>query len=133
MSTHLLSEIPDLRLFESEVLHLLLQFTHASSFDLQPLHVKTSLLESYNHAFLFAWKQEEQAFPFRLIPRCSAYSVNVGIDIVRTVQLDHPVDEREIESAGGNIGTHEQGCGRGGEAFKCGQAGLLFLLANEVK
>lgn len=103
-----LAEILDFRLLECKVLHLLTQIPHLALFDLDQFHINPLVGPPCGHAITFGRTEEYQAFAFGLVSRRSADTVNVGIDIFRAIELDHPVHRGEIEPARGYVGRDEQ-------------------------
>jgi hypothetical protein len=59
--------------------------------------------------------------------------VDISVDIVGAVELDHPIDSREIETSSGNICADEQGGFGGREFVKSVESGRLFLFAVQVE
>lgn len=59
--------------------------------------------------------------------------MDICIDVVRTVELDHPVYGREIETSSGNVRTDEQGGFGGRELVKSVETGRLLLFAVQVE
>ncbi|ROW04499.1 hypothetical protein VMCG_05026 [Cytospora schulzeri] len=55
------------------------------------------------HAFLLARIQEEHSASLALVSRCSSDSVDVRIRIFGAVDLDNPVDSREINTSSNNV------------------------------
>jgi hypothetical protein len=59
--------------------------------------------------------------------------MDVRIDIIRAIELDDPVDGREIETARSNVGTDEERGFRRRETLENVEPGRLFLLSVEVE
>ena len=71
--------------------------------------------------------------PNTLIPRRASYTVNVRIRVFRGVNLDDPVDRREVESTRGDIGCEERSVLCLGEASVGGEASSLLLFSVKVQ
>lgn len=59
--------------------------------------------------------------------------MDVRICVLRTVDLDDPVDGREIETSSGHVGSEETAGGRGCEAMEDVESFRLLLLAMEFE
>jgi hypothetical protein len=127
-----LTQVLDLGLSERKVLHLLLEISHLASLDLDFLDRDSLFLPPRRHSFLLTGAQEAQRLAFGLVSRRSAHTVDVRVDVVGTVELDHPVDRGEVETSGCNVGTDQQGGFRGGKPGKDIESCGLLLLAVEV-
>lgn len=88
--------------------------------------------ESSQHTFLLARQQEQERLALGLIPGRTTDAVDVGVDIFRCVDLDDPVDGREVESARGDIGGEHDGVFRGEETLIDLEPLHLLLLAVHV-
>jgi hypothetical protein len=48
-------------------------------------------------------KEEHQGVSFGLVSGCSTDSVDVGSDVFGAIELENPVNFREIDTSGGNV------------------------------
>lgn len=90
-------------------------------------HGQASLAEVGDHGRLLARQEEEQRFALALVSRRPSDAVDVGVDVVGTVDLDDPVHGREIEPARGHVGREQDGRFGRGEALVLLKPGRLLL------
>lgn len=108
-NTHSLTEILDLWFPECEILHLLLQISHLARLDFDFLDLNPLVTQALHHPFFLGWAQQHQCFTLGLVSGCSAHSVNVGIGIFWTIELNDPIYSGEIQSASSDVCTDQEG------------------------
>jgi len=59
--------------------------------------------------------------------------MDVGIGVLGTVELNDPVDGREVETSSGDVGGEEAAGGRGGETVEDVESLGLLLFAVEFE
>jgi len=91
-----LAQVFDGRVFEVHVLQLLLDRRFLLLPHVDELDRHLLLLQALQHALLLARCQEQDSTSFAVVSGGTADTVDVGIDIVRAVNLDNEIDGGEI-------------------------------------
>jgi len=69
---------------------------------------ETHLFEQLDH-LCFGGQKHQQASTASVVACSATDTVNVGVDVLGAVDLDHPVDSRKVETSRRNIGGEQHG------------------------
>lgn len=89
--THALPKILDLRVLECEVLELVLDALGLARTDFDVVDLHSSLAECCEHAFFFAWKEQQESISRTIVSRRPTHAVNIRLSILRRIYLHNPV------------------------------------------
>lgn len=108
-----LAEVLEVGVLEAHVLKVVLDAALLLLLDVYPLDGDLLLLQSLDHAGLFARVQKQHSTAVALVPGCTAHTVDVCVDVLWAVGLNHPVDGGKVDASCDNI-SGEKACMLGG-------------------
>ena len=126
-----LCEVLELRVVECKCLQLVLDALHLGVTWLDAFDRDALVPERGEHAILLAGEDEEECRAVCVVSRGAPGAVDVRVGRVRRIDLDYPVDGREIEAARSDVRCEECSMLTAGIFVEDAQAAHLLLLAMQ--